>query len=84
MSTWGHIKSDMARSLVEGRAPADKINLSIVLDNMLKEQGLDADNIDLRESVWWSRQDALDNAHAAYMVGNFGLCMNLIKGFYLT
>ena len=84
MSTWGHIKSDMARSLVEGRAPADKINLSIVLDNMLKEQGLDADNTDLPESVWWSRQDALDNAHAAYMVGNFGMCMNFIKGFYLT
>ena len=84
MSTWGHIKNDMARSLLEGRAPADKINLDIVLDNMLREQCLDADNTDLPESVWWSRQDALDKAHAAYREGDIGLCMNRVKTFYLT
>lgn len=84
MSTWGHIKSDMARSLLEGRAPADKINLSIALDNMLREQGLDANNTDLPESVWWARADALDKAHVAYMEGDIGLCMNRVKTFYLT
>ena len=84
MSTWGHIKNDMARSLLEGRAPADKTNLSIVLDNMLREQGLDYSNTDLPEEVFWSRQDALDQVHAAYVESDIGLCMIRVKTFYLT
>ena len=84
MSTWGHIKSDMARSLLEGRAPASKVNLSIVLSNMLREQGLDCRNIELPEEVFWVRADALDEAIDAYGEGDIALCMNRVKTFYLT
>jgi hypothetical protein len=84
MNTWAHVKSDMARSLLEGRVFADKINLSIVIDTMLNDQAEDAVNMDIPERVFWSRADALDRAHAAYMVGDFGLCMNRIKTFYLV
>lgn len=83
-SNWGHVKSDLARSLLEGRAPADKINLSIVLDNMLKEQTRDASNPMLPEKIWWARDDAMDWANRYYRTCHFGLCMNQIKTFYLT
>lgn len=84
MNNWAHVKSDMARSLLEGRVFADKINLSIVIDTMLNEQAEDYVDMDIPEEVFWSRADALDNAIEAYMAGNFGLCMNLIKAFYLV
>jgi len=83
-SNWQHVSSDLARSLLEGRAPADKINLSIVLDNMLDEQAKDAGNPMIPEEIWWGRDDAMDRAHEHYRAGDFGLCMNQIKTFYLT
>lgn len=82
MTNWGHVKSDLARSLLEGRAPADKINLSIVLDNMLKEQSIDASNPMLDESIWWGRDDAMDRANQNYRTGHYDLCMKHVKAFY--
>ena len=83
-SNWQHVSSDLARSLLEGRAPADKMNLSIVLDNMLEEQKRDASNPMIPEEIWWGRDDAMDWANRYYRTGLFGLCMNQIKTFYLT
>ena len=84
MTNLEHVKNDLTRSLLEGRAPACKVNLSIVLSNMLREQGLDCSNIELPEEVFWARADALDEAIDAYGEGDIALCMNRVKTFYLT
>jgi hypothetical protein len=82
--TWAHVSSDLARSLLEGRAPADKDNLRKVLDGMIDEQSKDAGNMLIPEKVWFGRDDALDRAHQHYIHGDIALCMNQIKTFYLT
>jgi len=84
MTKWNHVVNDTARNLLEGRVFADKKTLDLVLNKMLAEQSLDANNPILPEEVWWERSETLDQAHAAYMEGDIALCMNRIKTFYLT
>jgi len=83
MTNWNHVKNDMARNLLDGSVPADKKALGLVLNRMLDEQSLDADNPILPEEVWWGRSEALDQAHEAHKGGDIALCMNRIKTFYL-
>jgi hypothetical protein len=82
--TWAHVSNDLARSLLEGRTPADKTLLNTVLNTMMDEQSRDASHPMLPEDIWWARDDALDRAHQHYMKGDIALCMNQIKTFYLT
>ncbi len=84
MTNWGHVKNDMARSLLEGREPASNTNVSIVLNAMLEEHWEDSVDRILPFEVLWGRADALDEAHDAYEEGDIALCMNRIKTFYLT
>jgi hypothetical protein len=82
--TWAHVSNDLARSLLEGRTPADKTLLNMVLHTMHDEQTKDADNPMLREEIWWARDDALDRAYQHHKADDIALCMNQIKTFYLT
>ena len=84
MTNWNHVKNDMARDLLEGRVPADKEALDLVLNRMLDEQSLDAGNPILPEEVWWGRSETLDQAYEAHKGGDIALCMNRVKTFYLT
>ncbi len=84
MTNWGHVKNDMARSLLEGREPASDTSLRVVLDGMLAEQWKDSEDRILPFEVWWGRADTLDEAIDAYGEGDIALCMNRIKTFYLT
>ena len=83
MTNWNHVANELARNLLEGRIFADNKNLNTALNKMLAEQAIDASNPILPEEVWWGRNEAMDQAHAAYMEGDTALCMNRIKTFYL-
>ena len=83
MTNWNHIKSEHNRSLLEGRIPADKINLGFALDIMLNEQDADSTNLDIPEDVFFGRAERMDLTYEALRAGQFGLALAQIKAFYL-
>ena len=83
MTDWTHVKSDIVRSLLEGRAPADRINLGIALDVMLNEQDADITDLDIPEDVFFGRADRMDCAYEALRRNQFGLALAQIRAFYL-
>ena len=83
MCNWDHVKSDIVRSLLEGRAPADRINLGIALDVMLNEQDADSTDLDIPEDVFFGRAQRMDWAFEAYRRKQLGLALAQIRAFYL-
>ena len=83
MTNWDHVKSDLVRSLLEGRAPADRINLSMTLDIMLNEQDADSTDLDIPEDVFFGRAEQMDITYDALSANQLGLALTHIKAFYL-
>ena len=83
MTNWEHVKSDLVRSLLEGRAPADRINLGMALDIMLNEQDTDSTDLDIPEDVFFGRAERMDLTYDALRADQLGLALTQIKAFYL-
>ena len=84
MTNWTHVKSDHNRALLEGRIPADRINLSIALDVLLNEQDADSTDMDVPENIFYDRAQRMDWAFEACRRNQLGLALAQIRAFYLV